>query len=75
MGEQIPQNSQTYLLRAHTFVRQENLGFSREKYRLTMHALTVGLLLVKHLDQGAIDQEGELVQTARAARLHPVCYK
>ena len=37
MEEQISQNKQTCLLRVHTFVRQESLGFSRDKYRLTMY--------------------------------------
>ena len=39
MEDQIPQNKQICLSRVHIFVGQENLGFSREKYRLTMHAL------------------------------------
>ena len=38
LGEQISQNKQTCLLRVHTFVRQESMDFSKEKYRLTMHA-------------------------------------
>ena len=40
MEEQISQNKQTCLLRVHTFVRQESMDFSKEKYRLTMHAWT-----------------------------------